>query len=216
MELGSVVIHSDYEFVSGLLYTALSCVRNPENAQLLDYDVMHLRIRSKEIEAIKNIPSVPPSENRVCCKYEVLYNVTDNSINMDKQDSNHERIETVEDIETDGTEVEIPEEFDELEVEPNLEDYLSALEECPNELSIPFVNINQFLERLVDILELSEGKFSEMKNDAIEFLQSSSKKGNTSKAHLLEGFCNHKKRNEAIHINIERGLEKNNNAGLSF
>ncbi len=170
LKLDSVVINSDYEFTGGLLYTALSRVRNSKDAQLINFNPSHLRDRSDELDAIDCVKTVLSLADASCCKQIVPTLFSSRHQNVADRD-----LDCVEELEVKRMFFEAEESY-----EANLEDLLQTVEKFGEELlELNGVDIVELLDKFVDKTALVEGKlgvFSRMKNEAISALKDAGNK----------------------------------------
>lgn len=119
-ELEAVCLHSAFDFTGGLIYTALSRVRRPEDIQVVDFHPSHVKGRNHKIERVNSLPEEPFTADCSCCKLIVA----------DAHDVNEggtEEIEDVVEFVSDSAD-ELGEMFRDMPVEPQIsEDVVGSL-----------------------------------------------------------------------------------------
>ena len=177
LTLSSVIVHCSREYVSGLLYVAMSRVRSPEHIKVLDFNPRQLiKPQRKVIETSTSRLLRDPVDNLSCCRRrslrkEILVSVSDRFRDLEEDEEPYSFPSNVLDgpvqasFEDDG----VPVPMEMMEIYTQLSEHQSSLASPPTDSLTKTV---EFLKRLKKSTPSVSTLFLEEKNNAIDYLLS--------------------------------------------
>lgn len=169
-QLPKVIIHSDYEFTSGMLYVAASRVRSYRDLQVINFSKNHLKSRNEEIQEIHNLRFANFIDDVSCCRNEVHcsepHEILPGADNLEESAVNENIWYT--DVAREFVQDNIPVTEDDKIL--HLEIVLENLEQSEDDLDQPPLDLNyeNFLTEMKDISILRDAIASQNKNRVID------------------------------------------------